>query len=165
MPQQSSYKLMTDEDESPSFESPGYDYSRVSDFLDKKGAVEMIAFIDTSGKRDFEIKETLRVSDPTVDKRKREAAELGLIYSESTRESGQSFESKFYLTTFGVRLREKMKSTGLLEEYLLFQRVRQDFNESREEFVEWASDGERVKRHHKNADEYQPEEDDSEDTE
>ncbi len=127
---------------------PGFDeidYSGVSNFLTRTGAVELISLLDRQGYRFDEIDDLLDASRGTLHKRRDEAVGLGLIMPDQALRDG-SVRRIFILTTFGEVLRRKMRNIGVTQNHERLRNVRQEYETHKQQFLDWTTDTEEFEK-------------------
>lgn len=110
-------------------------------FLQKRGAVELMATVDTEGVRYKEMEESVGVSHDTLSKHLTQAEHLGLIETEQIHgERGRSH--KYVLTPLGARIHLNLERKGAVNDYRLLQMYRQRTAEHEEDILEWIEERE-----------------------
>jgi len=108
----------------------------LSDYLEAKGAVELLCEIEPDGSQFTRLVEESTVSRSTVSTRLQEGEELGLY--ERHEIEGRGTSHAYQLTETGARLRIYLDHTGLTERYRTIKALRQQFDEGVEELTRWA---------------------------
>lgn len=113
----------------------GADYEEILDFLDKKGAVEMLCLIEQEPKRFDEIVDALNVSRATVNERRLQALNLDLIEPIEMKVDG-SLRRGYNLTGVGSVLGLILKEKGVTRQYERLQIVRDEYETAKKEFLQ-----------------------------
>ena len=119
------------------------DYEGISEFMEKKGAVELLAFVDEHGYRFDEIDFALNLSRGYINKRKDEALNLDLIYP-SQREREGEIRRIWALTQLGMIIGYKMGIKGVRRELSNLLSVRREYESSKDKFLEWSEEPENI---------------------
>jgi DNA-binding HxlR family transcriptional regulator len=111
-------------------------------FLDRRGAVELLATVDMDGVRFGYLEESLGISHTTVSDYLAWAEELDLIEPEGVRgERGVTHE--YVLTPLGARIHRKLKVMGAVDDFSLLQMYRRRATGYEDEIREWVRERER----------------------
>ena len=136
---------MADDIRDPSVDWDTVDYEAISDFLKKKGAVELLTFLDGFGYRFDEIDEALNVSRGYINDRRDEALHLDLIYPDREDRDG-SIRRVWALTPLGLCIGYQMKHTGVSESHYRLVSAREEYNKNKHEFLEWSENPENIQK-------------------
>ncbi|WP_136718620.1 hypothetical protein [Halorientalis salina] len=117
------------------------DQSDLQAFLNKSGAVELLASVGRDGVRFGYLEESLGISHDTVSKHLAMAQDLELIEPESVR-GERGVTHKYVLTYIGERIYLKLKAMGAVDDYHLLQMYRKDVEEHEKEIREWVEEQE-----------------------
>lgn len=107
----------------------------VREFLDGKGAAELVVKIDPNGSRRHELREMLNIAPNTLSRRLTEGREAGVIRTEAldAPETGH----KYVLTPKGARLRMQLEENDVDDLYEQLERYRGKLDEAIAETVKW----------------------------
>jgi DNA-binding HxlR family transcriptional regulator len=132
---------MVEDDASGSGENGDGAQSDLLAFLEKRGAVELLATVDMDGVRYGYLDESFGISHDTVSKHLALAEELDLIEPESVRgERGVTHE--YVLTPLGARIHRELKRMGAVDDFNVLQMYRRRVPEYEEEIKEWVRERE-----------------------
>jgi len=134
---------MADDIRDPTIDWDNVDYEAISDFLDNKGAVELLAFLDAFGYRFDEIDNALDVSRGYINSRKDEALNLNLIYPDQEERDG-SVRRVWSLTPLGLCVAHQMEHFDVTESHGRLISARDSYNKKKSRFLQWAIDPENV---------------------
>ena len=115
------------------------DQSDLLAFLNKSGAVELLASIGEDGVRFGYLEESLGISHDTVSKHLALAQDLDLIEPESIR-GERGVTHKYVLTGRGARIYWRLKRSGAVDDYQLLQKYRKKSEKHDEEIREWVEE-------------------------
>lgn len=110
-----------------------------SDFLNRKGAIELFCELSPHGSRWTELDNEIMASHSTVTDRIEEAQELGLITHELIDRSGESV-NVYTPTNRGARFMLALETQGVAETYRHLKETRQKYEEQTEKIREWVLD-------------------------
>jgi len=109
----------------------------LSEFLSRKGAIELLCSIDMEGSRFNELAEGLEISTTTLAKRLREGQEVVLIRPFAV--GGEQGTAHVYtLTERGLGVRHHMMDSGATGAYQMVREAQERFEEKAEEVRDWA---------------------------
>lgn len=135
---------MPDDIRDPSVDWDNVDYVAISDFFERKGAVELIAFLDGIGFRFDEIDNALDVSRGYINDRRDEALNLNLIYPDRDTRDG-SIRRVWALTPLGLCIKHQLKHFSVVESHSRLISDREQYNRKKNRFRQWAHDPENIK--------------------
>ncbi|WP_255190799.1 hypothetical protein [Natronobeatus ordinarius] len=133
-------------DTSPDFDE--IDYTELSDFFDRKGAVELISLLNSEGYRFDEIDDLLDVSRGYLNDRRDEAVHLGLIVPDQAYRD-DTLRRVWTLTALGHYIRQRMRHLGLTESHERLVNARREYTDRKEEFLEWVDDPDEIQEYTK----------------
>lgn len=136
---------MVDDIRDPSVDWDAIDYGEISDFLDNKGAVELLAFLDTLGYRFDEIDSALDVSRGYINKRKDEALNLSLIYPDQETRDG-SVCRVWALTPLGSYIADQLEHFDVTDAHNTLISDRDRYNKKKSRFLQWAHNPENIEK-------------------
>lgn len=111
----------------------------VSEFIDLKGGVGLIAALNGGEKQWTELKTEIGVANDTLSARKREASDIGLIEIVEGHYLGR--ETDFYrLTEMGEELADHMVRSGLVRNWQDMRTHAQKVDELTDELIEWVEE-------------------------
>jgi hypothetical protein len=115
------------------------DYEGISEFLEKKGSVDFLAYLDGYGYRFEEIDNDLNLSRGYINDRRDEALNLDLIYPSQQDRDG-TIRRVWALSPLGMVLVHKMRLNGLrsIQERLIS--LRNEYDDLKDEFIDWSDD-------------------------
>ncbi|MGQ3330935.1 hypothetical protein [Halorubrum sp. FL23] len=119
------------------------DYDELSEFFEKKGAVELISLLDGEGYRFDEIDDLLDVSRGYLNDRRDEAVHLRLIVPDQAYRD-DSVRRVWTLTTLGHYLRQRMRHLGVTESHERLITARREYEDRKGDFLEWVDDPESI---------------------
>lgn len=111
----------------------------VVEFLDGKGAAELLVKINPSGSRRNELRELINVAPNTLTKRLNEGREAGLIETEAIYELGETGH-QYVMTPKGARLRMVLEEKGVDDLYDQIAMYRAKLEEAIGETMAWTKD-------------------------
>jgi len=115
------------------------DSEDIVEFLNEKGAVEVVSIVDSTGYRLGELDDALDVSRSYINQRATEA--LGLdLFKEGVRDGTKVYKQ----AVLGEALRDYMRSAGLIRKHEELRTTRKQYLEIKSEFEEWADDSENI---------------------
>ena len=121
------------------------DHEGISEFIGKKGSVELLAFLDQYGYRFEEIDYALNLSRGYINKRKDEALSLDLIYP-SQREREGSFQRIWVLTPLGMIVAYKMGEYQVRQALRNLLAKRREYENQKSEFLDWSEDSDNIEQ-------------------
>jgi DNA-binding HxlR family transcriptional regulator len=110
----------------------------VQEFLQKKGAIGLLALLHERPKMYTEIESEIEITSDTILKRRAEAANIGLIDISLGEDSGT--KKIYHLTDMGEALTDKMAREGLVSNYRKMRTLEQLVEEQRDTIVTWAGE-------------------------
>jgi len=110
----------------------------VQEFLQKKGAIGLLALLHERPKMYTEIESEIEITSDTILKRRAEAANIGLIDISLGEDSGT--KKVYHLTDMGEALTDKMAREGLVSNYRKMRTLEQLVEEQRDAIVTWAGE-------------------------
>ena len=134
---------MADDIRDPSVDWDNVDYEKISEFLDEKGAVELLAFLDTLGYRFDEIDSALDVSRGYINNRRDEALNLDLIYPDQETRDG-SVRRVWALTPLGLCVSHQLTHFDVTEAHDTLISDRDRYNRKKARFLQWAHNPENI---------------------
>jgi len=139
------------------------DQEALSEFLESKGAVELLIVLSEGDVPYSEFEDEVPVAKSTFHIRREQAVELQLIDS-GRRQTEDGFENVYRLTSLGEVLVQKIKESGLIKLFWRLQEIQEQYDDAREEIPEWVSESEidfdeLHYRHFRHMDEWEPDED------
>lgn len=111
----------------------------VVEFLDGKGAAELLVKIDPNGSRRNELRGLINVAPNPLTKRLNEGREAGVIETEAIDELGETGH-KYVMTPKGARLRMVLEEEGMDDLYDQIETYRAQLEEAIDETKEWTKD-------------------------
>lgn len=120
------------------------DYEGISEFIEEKGAVELLAFLDGFGYRFEEIDEALDISRGYINKRRDEALNLDLIYPTQEEREG-AIRRVWALSPLGMMIVYRMRINGVRQIHDELVNVRKEYQEHKDEFIDWSQSPENIK--------------------
>lgn len=128
-------------DDGSDTDDEGVDESDLLEFLDKRGAVEILATVDMDGVRFGHLDESLGISHDTISKYLQMAEDLDLVEPKHIRgERGVTHE--YVLTRFGARIHRELKMMGAVDDFRLLQMYRRRVPEYEEKIKQWVRERE-----------------------
>lgn len=115
------------------------EYDDLTDFLQEPGAVEFLAYLDGFGKTFNEIDADLDVSRSYLNDRRDEALRLDLIYPSQDERNGK-IHRVWALSPLGLCIAFQMASFNVRQKHEKLLSARKEFNEAKEELVNWSKD-------------------------
>ncbi|MGQ3331287.1 hypothetical protein [Halorubrum sp. FL23] len=115
------------------------DYDELSEFFEKKGAVELISLLDDEGYRFDEIDDLLDVSRGYLNDRRDEAVHLRLIVPDQAYRD-DSVRRVWTLTALGHYLRQRMRHLGVTDSHERLITARHEYEDRKRDFLEWVDD-------------------------
>lgn len=107
----------------------------VAEFLDGKGAAELVVKIDPNGSRRFELKDMLDIAPNTLSARLDEGREAGVIETQAL--GAPKTGSKYVLTPKGARLRMQLEEEGVDDLYKQIEQYHAILHDTIKETKEW----------------------------
>jgi hypothetical protein len=136
---------MADDIRDPSVDWDNIDHVAISEFLRKKGAVELLALLDGIGFRFDEIDKALNISRGYINDRRDEALNLDLIYPDREERDG-SIRRVWALTPLGLCVSYLMRHIGVPQSHDRLRSARTEYNEKKDEFMRWADNPKQIER-------------------
>ena len=112
------------------------DQDALKDFLELKGAVELLVVLSDGEVLYSEFENQVPVSRSTFHLRREKAVELQLIDS-GRRQSDDGFDTVYRLTSLGEVITQKVREQGLVKLFWRLQELQQQYDELREDVPEW----------------------------
>lgn len=115
------------------------DQDTIGEFLELKGAVELLIVLADGDVPYSKLEDTVPVSKSTFHKRRQQAVELQLIDSGRQQTGdGDGFENVYRLTALGDVVVQRIREAGLVQLFKAWQQIRAQYDEAREEIPVWA---------------------------
>ncbi|GAA0266347.1 MULTISPECIES: hypothetical protein [Halobacterium] len=111
----------------------------VQEFLQRKGAVEMLVLLHDGPMTYSEIEPEIDVTSSTIIERRDDAAKLGLL-TVSLGQGDVGTKKVHDLTDMGEHLTKKMAREGLISNYRKLRALRELVDEQTEEIMEWVEE-------------------------
>lgn len=121
------------------------DHDGISEFIGKKGSIELLSLLDQYGYRFEEIDLALNLSRGYINKRKDEALSLDLIYP-SQREREGSFQRIWILTPLGMIIAHRMNEYRVRQAHRNLLDKRREYEKQKNEFLDWSEDSENIEQ-------------------
>jgi len=112
------------------------DRGAVAEFLELKGAVELLVVLSDGKVPYSEFESQVPVSTSTFHVRRERAVELQLIDS-GRKQTDDGFETVYTLTSLGEVLLQKIRESGLVKLFWRLQEIQEQYDEARDEVPEW----------------------------
>lgn len=117
------------------------DPEAIQEFLELKGAVELLIVLGESDLRHDELESEVPVSGSTFHIRREQASDLGLITRES-RKVDDGFKDVYTLTAAGKAIARQARQEGLVKLFWRLQEIREQYDELLEGIPEWVTESE-----------------------
>lgn len=117
------------------------DYEEIKELLNKKGTVEMVCLLRGEPKRFDEIADEITVSRATLNKRRSQALDAGIIESVEIEVDG-SLRRAYKLRGVGLALGLELRRNRIIGQYERLCAAQNEYERAKEEFLEFAEDEE-----------------------
>lgn len=117
------------------------DAEAIGTFLRKPGSIELLIVVSAGGATYTEIVEKTKIVDSTVNKRRAEALERGLITGDSDTE-GDEINRYYALTPLGMAICQRIYAMGLGAVFWKLQGLREQYDEMSSDLLEWVEENE-----------------------